>query len=228
MRPSSAALLLVVCAASCGPGEPKRLPPAAKHDGAGAPAAGTPEASSEGTATSEATTLSESPVVTVTHADGTAFPGCKVSAFEPTSHARAAGGTSDGKGVAQLDRLDTKRRYELYVEPPLDDAESFEPSRTHAWPPSDTAVVLAALLTVEGRVTDKDGSPVKGVAVRCSHAKGAVSVAVGADGAFVFRRVPEGAVQLAVAASYVDAERGRCGPSVPAKAGDKGVLLTSP
>lgn len=225
MRQTRAALLLAaVCAASCGPGEPKRLPPAAKHDGASAPAEATPEAPSEATAAA----LSESPVVTVRHADGTAFPGCKVSAFEPTSHARAAGGTSDGKGVAQLDRLDMERRYELYVEPPLDDAESFEASRTHAWPPSDTEVVLAALLTVEGRVTDKDGGPAKGVAVRCSHAKGAVSVAVGADGAFVFRRVPEGAVQLAVAASYLDAERGRCGPAVAANAGDKGVVLTSP
>jgi hypothetical protein len=216
MKTTYAALLLAACAASCGPGEPKRLPPASKYGGAGAPAEET------------AAALKDSPVVTVTHADESPFPGCKVSAFEPTSHERAAGGTSDGKGVVQLDRLDTKRRYELFVEPPLDQADSYEPSRTHAWPPSDTTVRLAALLTVEGRVTASDGSPAKGVAVRCSHANGAVSVAVGDDGSFVFRRVPEGAVQLAVAASFVDAERGRCGPSVPAKAGDRDVVLTSP
>jgi hypothetical protein len=216
MKATCAALLLAVCAASCGPDEPKRLPPASKYGGAGAPAE------------EAAPALEESPVVTVTHADETPFPECKVSAFEPTSHERVAGATSDGKGVAQLDGLDTKRRYELFVEPPLDLADSFESSRTHSWPPSDTAVRLAGLLTVEGRVTAADGSPAKGVAVRCSHAKGAVSVAVGADGSFAFRRIPEGPVQLAVAASYVDAERGRCGPSVPAKAGDRDVALTSP
>jgi hypothetical protein len=206
----AAAFLLAGCAAACGPDEPKRLPPDRGARDAERPAS------------EAAPVLSETPVVTVTHADGSPFPGCKVSAFEPSSHQRVAGGTTDAAGTARLDGVDTKRRYELYVEPPVDLADAFEASRTHSWPPSDTSVALAGFLTVEGRV---DGNPAKGVAVRCSHAKGVVSVTVGDDGRFAFRRIPEGPVQLAVAASWADAERGHCGPPTSARAGDRDVVL---
>lgn len=210
----TAVLVLVACIASCRPEEPKRLPPARAGGNADAPAAGS-------------STPSENPAVTVKHSDGSPFPGCKVSAFEPSAHTRVAGGTSDASGVAHLDGIDVKRRYELVVEPPADQLDAFDTGRTHAWTPSDTAVTLAALLTVEGRVTAADGGPAKGGAVRCSHANGAVSVNVGADGRFVVRRVPEGAVELAVAASWADAEQGRCGPATHARAGDRDVVLTA-
>ena len=217
LRPLTATpcLLVVLCAASCRPEEPKRLPPAHTY------------ATSDTPAEAAAPKLAEYPVITVTRSNGDPFEGCKVSAFEPTSHQRVAANTTDKSGIAHLDGMDVKRRFELLVEPPTDDADSFEASRTHSWPPSDTAVQLAALLTVEGRVAAADGTPAKGVAVRCSHAKGAVSVAVGDDGKFVFKRVPEGAVELAVAPSYVDAERGRCGAATSAKAGDRNVVLTA-
>jgi hypothetical protein len=211
----AASLVAALGAGACGPGEPKRLPRDRGLDGS---AAASPEA---------APVLAENPAVTVTHADGSPFPGCKVSAFEPSSHQRIAGGTTDEAGVVHFDGIDTKRRYELYVEPPMDRADAYEAIRTHAWPPSDTAVALPALLTVEGSVTTADGGPARGAAVRCTHAKGAVSVTVGSDGRFVVRRVPEGAVQLAVAASWADAERGKCGPPTAAKAGDRGVELTA-
>lgn len=226
MRSLSAASVVVVvlCAASCKPGEPKRLPPARATDRSDAPAATFP---SDAPAETAATVLSATPVVTVTHPDGSPYESCKVSAFEPSSHARVAGGTTDKDGVARLADLDTARRYELLVEPPINDADAFEASRTHSWPPSDTAVKLGALLTVEGHVNTADGSPAKGAAVRCSHAKGAVSVSVGANGRFAFKRVPEGPVELAVAPSFTDAERGRCGPPTQAKAGDRDVVLTA-
>lgn len=210
MRTRAVALVLAVVAAACAPDEPKRLAPVRSYGESERPPEGATPA------------LSATPVVTVTHADGSPFPGCKVSAFEPSSHERVAGGTTDAKGVTNLAGVDTKRRYELYVEPPSDAADSFEANRTHAWPPSDTGVVLTALFTVEGRV---DGAVAKGAAVRCSHTNGAVSVAVEADGRFVFRRIPEGPVSLAYAATWEDAERGRCGTPTQARAGDKDVLV---
>ena len=222
-------VLVLLCAASCKPGEPKRLPPAPANDRSDVPADTNTAADTNAAANTNTAepVLSVSPVVTVTHADGSPYESCKVSAFEPSSHARVAGATTDKHGVARLHGMDTARRYELFVEPPMSDADAFEASRTHSWPPSDTAVKLAALLTVAGHVNTADGSPAKGAAVRCSHAKGAMSVSVGADGRFAFKRVPEGPVELAVAPSYTDAERGRCGPPTPARAGDKDVVLTA-